>query len=132
VRLPWKEAAWYRSRASFAKVGSKRLCCPSQLHSAPVAKLPEVQALHAKYVDRGLAVVGIHALQDSDTCAAFLEEQGYSFPVALDSGKTAEAFAISGLPTYFLIDRSGKVVQSFSHQPPSEEAVEALLNGGER
>jgi thiol-disulfide isomerase/thioredoxin len=97
-----------------------------------VAKLPGLQALYDKYADRGLAVVGIHSSQDADTCAAFLEEHRYTFSVALDTGKTAEAFAISGWPTYFLIDRDGKVVQSFTHQLPSEEAVEALLDGDER
>ena len=96
-----------------------------------VAKLPVAQELHEKYVDRGLAVVGIHSSQGADTCAAFLKEQGYTFPVAIDSGKTAEAFTISGWPTYFLIDRTGKVVQGFTHEPPGEEAVEALLERSE-
>jgi thiol-disulfide isomerase/thioredoxin len=97
-----------------------------------VAKLPGVQALHEKYADRGLIAIGIHSAQDAETCAAFLQEHGYTFPVALDSGRTAEAFAISGWPTYFLIDRAGKVVQSFSHELPREEAVEALLDDSER
>jgi thiol-disulfide isomerase/thioredoxin len=96
-----------------------------------VAKLPVAQELHEKYVDRGLAVVGIHSSQAADTCAAFLKEQGYTFPVAIDSGKTAEAFTISGWPTYFLIDQTGKVVQGFTHEPPGEEAIEALLERSE-
>jgi thiol-disulfide isomerase/thioredoxin len=93
-----------------------------------VQKLPITQQLHDKYGERGLAVIGIHSQQDADTCAAFLKEQGYTFPVALDSGKTAEQFTISGWPSYFLIDRAGKVVQSFTHEPPSDDAIEALLN----
>jgi thiol-disulfide isomerase/thioredoxin len=93
-----------------------------------VAKLPGTQQFHDKYRERGLVVIGIHSEQDADTCAAFLKEQGYTFPVALDSGKTAETFAISGWPSYFLIDRAGKVVQSFTHEPPSDDAIEALLN----
>jgi thiol-disulfide isomerase/thioredoxin len=93
-----------------------------------VAKLPVSQRLHDQYRERGLAVIGIHSEQDADTCASFLKENGYTFPVALDSGKTAEKFAISGWPSYFLIDRAGKVVQSFMHEPPSDQVIEELLS----
>lgn len=92
-----------------------------------VAKLPETQTLYEKYVDRGFVAIGIHSLQDSDSCAAFVEEHGYTFPMAIDTGKTAEAFAIEGWPTYFLIDRSGKVVQAFANEPPTDEAIAELL-----
>lgn len=93
-----------------------------------VAKLPETQSLHEKFVDRGFVVLGIHSQQDGDTCAAFVKEHDYSFPIAIDSGKTADAFAIEGWPTYFLVDRAGKVVQSFSHKPPTDEEIEKLLS----
>ena len=96
-----------------------------------VAKLPDTQRQHEKYKDRGLAVIGIHSAQDADSCAEFIKEQGYTFPVALDSGKTAEGFAISGWPSYFLLDRAGKVVQSFSHNAPTDEAIKALLDGSQ-
>lgn len=92
-----------------------------------VAKLPETQAFHEKYADRGLVTLGVHSQQEGDTCAAFVKEHDFTFPIAIDSGKTAEAFAIDGWPTYFLIDRSGKVVQAFAHEPPTTEAIEQLL-----
>ncbi len=92
-----------------------------------VAKLPETQAFHEKYADRGLVTLGVHSQQDGDTCAAFVKEHNYTFPIAIDSGKTAEAFAIDGWPTYFLIDRSGKVVQAFAHEPPTDEEIQKLL-----
>jgi glutathione peroxidase-family protein len=47
--------------------------------------------------------------------------------VAIDSGKTAEDFAISAWPTYFLIDRSGRVVEGFNHATPSEETIAKLV-----
>ena len=92
-----------------------------------VAKLPDTQALHDKYANRGFTAIGVHSQQDGDTCAAFVAEHGYTFPMAIDTGKTEEAFAIDAWPTYFLIDRSGKVVECFSHNPPSDEAIEKLL-----
>lgn len=92
-----------------------------------VSKLPRLQPLHEKYADRGLVIIAIHSAQAAETCEAFVRENSYTFPVAVDTGKTAEAYAISGWPTYFLIDRSGKVAQSFTHDTPTEEAIEKLL-----
>jgi thiol-disulfide isomerase/thioredoxin len=92
-----------------------------------VEKLPIAQTLHDKYSDRGLVVVGIHSAQGSDACAEFLKQHNYTFPVALDSGKTAESFAVSSWPTYFLIDRTGKVVQGFTNEPPTEKTIEELF-----
>jgi thiol-disulfide isomerase/thioredoxin len=93
-----------------------------------VAKLPETQALHDKYAGRGLMVLGIHSNQGGEECAAFVAEHSYTFPIAIDSGKTADAFAVDGWPTYFLIDREGKVVKAFEHEPPRDEAIEKLLD----
>jgi|tagenome__1003787_1003787.scaffolds.fasta_scaffold20912603_2 thiol-disulfide isomerase/thioredoxin len=92
-----------------------------------VAKLPTTQALHEKFAKDGLVVIAVHSSQDADSCPEFIEKNKYKFPVALDSGKTAEAFAIDSWPTYFLLDRSGKLVQSFTSAPPKEEAIAKLL-----
>jgi thiol-disulfide isomerase/thioredoxin len=94
---------------------------------ACVAKLPAVQALHDKYADRGLAVVGVHSSQDAETCADYVKEHNLTFPVAVDSGNTAEAFAIGAWPSYFLVDRSGRLVSSYTSELPTPDQIETLL-----
>jgi len=92
-----------------------------------VAKLPHTQELADKYADRGLLVLGVHSSQNSEECEAFVKEHHISFPVAIDTGKTQEIFAVDGIPSYILVDRTGKVAAAYLHEPPSEEVIEGLL-----
>ncbi len=92
-----------------------------------VKKLPRVEALHAKYKDRGLVVVGVHTDDRADGLTEFLKERRVTFPVAVDTGETARRYAVEAWPTYFLLDKAGRVAWGFSHEPPPEEEIEALL-----
>jgi RNA polymerase sigma factor (sigma-70 family) len=92
-----------------------------------VEKLPRVEELHARFKDRGLVVVGVHTPDRSDKLDEFLKAKKVSFPVLIDSGKTAERYQIESWPTYFLIDRVGKVAWGFAHEPPTADRIEQLL-----
>lgn len=92
-----------------------------------VKKLPEVQKLADKFGDRGLVVIGIHSAEASETCEDFIKKNNISYPIAIDSGKTAETYAVSAWPTVFVIDKTGKVVVGYTNDVPSDETIENLL-----
>lgn len=92
-----------------------------------VAKLPRTEALHQKFKDRGLVVIGVHSAHEAEGVGDFLKKRMFSFAVAIDTGETAERYAIDAWPTYFLIDKSGKVTWGFDHDLPSDQQVEDLL-----
>jgi thiol-disulfide isomerase/thioredoxin len=92
-----------------------------------VEKLPRLEALHHKYKDRGLQVIGIHSVNDSDSVGEFLKDKKITFAVAVDKGETAKRYAVQTWPTYFLIDKAGKVVWGFSSDLPAESKIEELL-----
>jgi thiol-disulfide isomerase/thioredoxin len=92
-----------------------------------VKKLPVVQRLALKYASQGLVVIGIHSHEGSDRCKAFISDHHISFPIAIDAGTTAEAFAITDWPTLFLIDKTGKVVIGYSKEVPDEGVITTLL-----
>src|SRR5262245_30426432 len=48
-------------------------------------------------------------------------------PIAVDTGQTAKDYAIDGWPSYFLIDRDGKVRSAYGGRPPTEDQVKELL-----
>ena len=89
--------------------------------------LPYVRTWAAKYKDHGLVVVGVHTARDSDKLDEFLKEKKVSFPVMIDRGETAERYLVDAWPTYFLIDKTGKVVWGFAHEPPTAAQIEELL-----
>jgi thiol-disulfide isomerase/thioredoxin len=92
-----------------------------------VAKLPATQALHEKFKDKGLVVIGVHSAHSYEGLEGFLKDRKFTFPVMRDSAKTASRYLIAAWPTYFLIDKSGKVVLGFTHETPSTESIEQLL-----
>jgi thiol-disulfide isomerase/thioredoxin len=92
-----------------------------------VEKLPRLEALHQKYKGRGLQVIGIHSINDSESVGEFLKDKKITFAVAVDKGETAQRYAVQTWPTYFLIDKAGKVVWGFSSDLPPESKIEELL-----
>ncbi len=92
-----------------------------------LAKLPLVQQLHDELSDQGLVIIAVHAAANNDAWKEYLNEKKFTFPAAVDSGKTAKAFVISALPNYFLFDRNHKLMQGFSPKMPERDLIESLL-----
>jgi cytochrome c biogenesis protein CcmG/thiol:disulfide interchange protein DsbE len=92
-----------------------------------VKKLPRVEALHKKYKDRGLVVIGVHSAQGSTDVEKFLQKNGVTFPTAIDNGDSATRYTVMGWPTYFLINKTGNVVWGFSNELPTESQIDKLL-----
>src|SRR4051812_44683102 len=59
--------------------------------------------------NRGAVVIGVHSSFTADKIGAFLKSKQMSFPVAVDAGNTAERYAIEACPTYYLLDKAGKI-----------------------
>lgn len=87
--------------------------------------MPKIQALHEKFKDRGLKVIGIDPFdKDKDVLSAFLKKRGVNYTILLSERSLASKYNVSGYPTLYLIDRTGKIV--FSHSGYSEE-MEVVL-----
>lgn len=77
--------------------------------------LPGVAAVHRRFRDRGLAVVGVSIddARDREKVAAKVKELGLEFPVIFDGrggkGELALANKVLAVPATFLIDRKGRV-----------------------
>lgn len=90
--------------------------------------MPHLQELAEKYGDQGLVVVGVHTTGSGDKMAAFVAEQGITWPVAVDvDNKTTTAFAVDSYPDYYLIDRQGKLRVADLQNAAIEKAVVKLL-----
>jgi thiol-disulfide isomerase/thioredoxin len=76
--------------------------------------MPRVQAIWREYHPRG---VDLYSVDTDDPSAEretqvhdFLRGNGLEFPVVLDDGTAASAFAVAVLPTMVVVDRDGRVV----------------------
>jgi peroxiredoxin/YHS domain-containing protein len=92
--------------------------------------MPELQALHEKYAERGLTVLGI-SIDDGGVSKVrkFVASKKFTYPIAVDSEKAPawDAFRVKAVPAAFLIDREGRVVAQWTGAAPDRGELDALL-----
>ena len=75
------------------------------------AEMPSMQSLHNKFKDKGLEILAVNCLEKAPQVLSFLDSNGFSFPVALDTdGQVSAAYGIQSIPTSFILDKEGKIV----------------------
>ena len=105
-------------------------------------EMPDIQKIYEKYEKQGeksevivLSVAAPNTQDEKDVegIKAFLEENGYTYPVLMDDGGyTFGAYRISSLPTTFMIDKEGNVfgyVQGGLTQEAMESIIEQTITG---
>jgi len=87
---------------------------------------PTVVAGARQYADKA-QFIGVVYDDQEDKIVQFLAENGTSYPTLFDeSGQTAIAFGVYGVPETFFIDANGKIVDKFVG-PLDPATIEAKL-----
>ncbi len=93
--------------------------------------IPEFSELYLKYKDQGLEVVGISVDRGSAAVKKFMEKYQVPYAVAMYTMDVVDAYGVySGIPTTFVIDRKGLIVEKvIGYRPKSffENHVKNLL-----
>jgi peroxiredoxin len=97
------------------------------------AEIPGFIELQKRYQARGLVVVGISVDQaGAETVKSFAKKLGINYPVVLTDTNIVAAYGgIDGLPTTFVIDRTGRIVKrhlGFTEELEIESEIKSLLN----
>jgi thiol-disulfide isomerase/thioredoxin len=75
------------------------------------ASSPNVQILHEQFrSDPGVLVVAVHADDNVADPGAYLAEHEYTYPLVAKGGEVADAFGVNALPTFVVLDQSGREV----------------------
>lgn len=106
-----------------------------------IYRLPELNALRAKYKDQGFEVLGVNvdgsrAKADADRAGSqvrkFLIEHRVSWPNVLSgtgASDFAKAYGVGVIPANFLVDRDGQIVQFEQTGDRLEAAIKEALGG---
>jgi len=100
------------------------------------SEMPGFQTMQDKITEQGdkadtvfLTVNLADGYQETrDTAQAFLDEKGYTFPVVFDKGDVATKYMITGIPSTFVLDKDGIIVQTFlgaTDETKLEKAIES-------
>ncbi|TKC08601.1 TlpA family protein disulfide reductase [Pedobacter frigoris] len=86
--------------------------------------IPEIKALYGKYKDKGFEVLSISVDTDVAAWKKAMHEEAMPWSQVLspDKNKTMADFMISGIPTLYLVDREGKIVDKFVGFSPSAKS----------
>jgi len=96
---------------------------------------PDMQRLYEKFKDKGLVILGFDCVDDKKIALDYMREHSITFPMVLDASKRAwkvqsEEYGSNAFPTFFVIDREGKIVESIYGY--SEEGYKRMLKALER
>ena len=95
-----------------------------------------LQKLHEKYQKKGLVILGFNSSDDKKIAMEFFHENGATFPTILDSSDSAERVAFegyrcTGVPLNYILDRGGKVVDTwYGYEEGHKRALAALEKAG--
>ena len=86
------------------------------------AEIPGFVELQKKYGEKGLVVVGVSLDgQGPGVVKPFMKQFGMNYPVVMGDAKIVQDFGgIRGIPTTFIIDRSGNAVARYVGYAPKE------------
>lgn len=72
--------------------------------------MPHLQAIHERFKDQDVVVMGINAWENGDP-KALMDERGWDYLLLLKGDQVAADYGVGSIPTMVVIDQSGQIVQ---------------------
>ena len=93
-----------------------------------MGEVPLLKELYAKYLDQGVVVVGISLDEELKPLQEMVTAQGISWQQIRDGDETlVKLFNVKGTPTYYLLDREGKIAAKDIPMKRLRGAIDDLL-----
>ena len=90
---------------------------------------PWLNAMHAKYAEQGLVIVGVNLDMERSDAAKFLEEYPAEFAVVYDADKQlARQFEVIAMPSSYVFGRDGQIAaRHMGFKVKQQDEYEALI-----
>jgi thiol-disulfide isomerase/thioredoxin len=96
-----------------------------------IGYIPELERLHEKFSEQGLAVLGIHSKLDADSADEYLKLHPKPWANIIDyDSKLSKTFAVPVWPTIYIFGRDGKLKQAAPYRYGIDDPLLKLLNQG--
>jgi cytochrome c biogenesis protein CcmG/thiol:disulfide interchange protein DsbE len=92
-------------------------------------EVPMLNELHATFAPRGFEILAISD-ETADVIQEFVSEYGVRYKNLVGTVDVVESYGVLGLPTAYLLDSEGRIVESFLGPKPRRaltRSIEALL-----
>lgn len=85
-------------------------------------EMPALEGLSKDAAAKGFSLLTVNQEEDKSTVENFLEDNGYTFPVVLDSsGDVSELYKVTGIPTTVFINSKGIITDIHLGTMPDEK-----------
>jgi alkyl hydroperoxide reductase subunit AhpC len=93
-----------------------------------VGEVPLLKELYAQHKDQGVVVIGISLDEELKPLQEMVASLGMTWPQIHDADESlVKLFNVKGTPTYYLIDREGKIVAKDIPMKKLGRAIDDLL-----
>ena len=93
-----------------------------------MGEVPLLKELYAQHLDQGVVVVGISLDDELKPLQEMVGSLGMSWPQIHDADQSlVKLFNVKGTPTYYLLDREGKIVAKDIPMKKLAGAIDDLL-----
>ncbi len=90
-----------------------------------IQSMPKVQAMHEKYGEKGLVVLGVTLDKNNlSSNKLFAEKKKFTFTNTLGNEQTEKSYKVNAIPEYILIDKTGKIILA---QAGFSEEIEKMI-----
>jgi thiol-disulfide isomerase/thioredoxin len=91
-----------------------------------IAALPELQALHAKYDDRGFAVVGVTVDDRTALVKKATDQAKVGYTILRATPEVWNAYRVNALPALILVGRDGKIIKRYGGEADRNAMIAAI------
>lgn len=100
----------------------------------------EFEALHRKFKDRGVVMVGISMDKGADASATvkkYAQENGVSYVMLMDDGTVSDAYGVRNIPATYILNKGHVLVKTYPGYLPGlgeriAKEIESLISNPER
>ncbi|MFQ5901006.1 MAG: peroxiredoxin family protein [Thermodesulfobacteriota bacterium] len=73
-------------------------------------EMPSMERLYKRYKDKGLVILAVNIMEDTDTVKGFMDELGLTFTPLMDrKGEVKQLYNVYTIPTSYLLDKTGVI-----------------------
>ncbi|WP_374723446.1 thiol-disulfide oxidoreductase ResA [Calidifontibacillus erzurumensis] len=84
-------------------------------------EMPYMENQYNVYKDQGVEILAVNVGEPELSVKNFVERKGLTFPVVIDKDlEVLEAYGVNPLPTTFLVDKEGKIIDIITGQLTEE------------
>lgn len=90
--------------------------------------MPAMQRLHERYKGKPVAILGVNCWEEGDP-AEFMADNDFTYRLLLEADEVAEAYGVEGIPTLYVISRTGEVLYSHvGFSPDLEDQIAKVID----